>query len=72
MVANDRNNAHLKHVQKCQTLVTKNIKKIFCRSFMTCIIMLSMNFKQTKMEGVTERHLPKTDESIVWPAGERH
>ena len=27
--------------------------------------------KQTKMEGVTERHLPKTDESVVRPAGER-
>ena len=26
--------------------------------------------KQTKMEGVTERHLPKTDESIVRPGGE--
>ena len=27
--------------------------------------------KQTKMEGVTERHLPKTDDSVVGPAGER-
>ena len=27
--------------------------------------------KQTKMDGVTERHLPNTDESIVRPMGER-
>ena len=26
--------------------------------------------EQTKVEGVTEWHLPKTDESIVWPAGD--
>ena len=26
--------------------------------------------KETKMEGVTEWHLPKTDESVVQPTGE--
>ena len=35
----------------------------------TCSTAVDM--KQTKMEGVTERHLPKTDESVVRPAGER-
>ena len=27
--------------------------------------------KQTKMEGMTERHLPKTDDSVVGSTGER-
>ena len=26
--------------------------------------------KQTKMEGMTEWHLPKTDDSVVGPAGD--
>ena len=26
--------------------------------------------KQTKMEGVTEQHLPKIDDSVIRPAGE--
>ena len=28
--------------------------------------------KQRKMKGVTEQHLPKTEDSITQPAGERH
>ena len=27
-------------------------------------------YKQTKMEGVTERHLPKTDDSVVYSTAE--
>ena len=28
--------------------------------------------KQTKMEGVTQQHLPKPANSVIGPAGERH
>ena len=59
---------------------SKNLTSIFFMNFDSISLQCSKNviyirktwkgMKQTKMEGMTERHLPKTDDSVVWPVSE--